>query len=78
MEWQLPKFRKDEVTCQAAPTGQLAPNVDAETVSLRIKNLDQAGENCRQKLNAIRRILESIERVTGKIVILQDDANPTK
>lgn len=78
MEWQLPKFRKDEVVCAKAPTGQLAPNADAETVSLRIKNIDQAGEDCRQKLNAIRRILESVERVTGKVIIVDSAANSAK
>jgi hypothetical protein len=78
MEWQLPKFRKDEVECMPAPTGQLAPQADAETVSTRIKNIDEAGENCRQKLNAIRRIFQSIERVTGKIIIVESAPNSTK
>lgn len=61
MEYLVPKFREDELICMDAPTGQLPYTATAEQVADRIIKIDEAGEDCRQKLGVVRQKMKNAE-----------------
>lgn len=64
LEYVTPKFQPDELKCKDAPKGQLPYTAPAEIVGERFRASDEAGEDCRQKLNRARMKIE----VTGEII----------
>lgn len=48
---QTPNFTDEELTCLRAPVGQLPYTAPAVVVSERIRSGDNAGEDCRQRLD---------------------------
>lgn len=67
VEFLTTKFRPDELTCSDAPRGQLPATADAETVSQRVRGIDEAGEECRQKLARARMKIEVTEEIVAEI-----------
>lgn len=54
MEFLTPTFQSAELDCQRAPKGQLPTGTTNEQASGRITDIDEAGEDCRQKLDKVK------------------------
>ncbi|USM11573.1 hypothetical protein vBCbaSRXM_128 [Citromicrobium phage vB_CbaS-RXM] len=67
VEWLTPNFRPDELVCMGVPRGQLPSDASAEQVSLRIEGIDEAGEDCRQKLERAKLKIEVTEEVVNEM-----------
>lgn len=67
MEFLTPKFRSDELTCIDGPTGLLPYDAAAAIVSMRIKGIDEAREDCRQKLNRVRMKIEVTDEIVSEM-----------
>lgn len=61
VEFLTPEFREDELTCKDAPSGQLPYTASAAEVAARIVGIDEAGEDCRQKLSTIRQKIDNFK-----------------
>lgn len=67
MEFLTPKFQSAELSCRAAPKGQLAPDATNEVVAERIIGIDEAGEDCRQKLARLKMKTEVFDEVVNQV-----------
>lgn len=65
MEFLTPTFRSDELTCMDAPRGQLPADASLEVAVERVVAIDEAGEDCRQKLARVRLKVEIFNDVVG-------------
>lgn len=74
MEFLTPKFRSDELVCMDAPRGQLPANATNGQVNERVTGIDEAGEDCRQKLKRVKAKTEIFEEVVAEI----NKSNPKK
>jgi hypothetical protein len=62
-----PKLQPAELTCLDRPHGQLAPDATNGVVSQRIIDIDEAGEDCRQKLNVARLKIDIFNEVVAEM-----------
>jgi len=67
IEFLTPQIPLDELICMAAPTGQLPVDATNEQVAQRVTGIDEAGEDCRQRLNRARIKLETFNEVVAEI-----------
>lgn len=68
-----PKLQSAELTCLDRPHGQLAPDASNGVVAQRIVDVDEAGEDCRQKLNVVRLKID----IFNEVVKEMNEANKT-
>lgn len=66
-----PNLKLSELQCKDAPIGQLKDDASLAEVSLRIIAIDEAGEDCRQKL---RRAYENV-RIFKEVVAERNKQN---
>jgi hypothetical protein len=62
-----PKLQSAELTCLDRPHGQLAPDASNGVVAQRIVDVDEAGEDCRQKLNVARLKIDIFNEVVKEM-----------
>jgi hypothetical protein len=74
VEFLTPTFQSAELTCAREPKGQLPSTATNEQVSNRIVDIDEAGEDCRQKLDRTKMKIE----VFNEIVEQQKAASQKK
>lgn len=66
-EFLTPKFTDAELTCARAPKGQLPPTATNGQVSDRIIDNDEAGEDCRQKLDRAKMKVQVFNEVVDQV-----------
>lgn len=67
MEFLTPTFQSGELECRDAPRGQLPATATNEQVAERIAGIDEAGEDCRQRLARAKMKVEVFEEVVAEI-----------
>ncbi len=67
IQFLAPTFRSDELTCTAAPRGQLPATATNGDVSNRFIDTDEAGENCRQALARVQMKVEVFKDVIAQM-----------
>ena len=67
MEFLTPTFRSDELVCMEAPRGQLPADATNGQVAQRIVGIDEAGEDCRQRLARIKMKVEVFNEVVAEV-----------
>ena len=67
MEFLTPNFQPDELTCKDAPRGQLPSDISLEGAIERVIGIDEAGEDCRQRLTRTRMKVEVFNEVVATI-----------
>lgn len=67
MQFLTPQFTPTELACKSEPHGQLPVDATAEQVSNRIVDIDEAGEDCRQKLEHLKTKIEVYKEVTDQV-----------
>lgn len=67
MEFLTPTFTQSELTCKGEPHGQLAVDATAQQVSDRITDIDEAGEDCRQRLDHVKTKIDVYKEVADQI-----------
>ena len=67
LEFVSPKFQSDDLNCADAPRGQLPYTAPASVVAERFRATDEAGEDCRQKLNRARMKIEVTEEIVNQL-----------
>ncbi len=66
LQYLTPKFQSAELTCKPAPRGQLPTDSNAQVVSDRIIDSDEAGEDCRQTVTRLRMKIEVFNEVVSE------------
>lgn len=64
---QAVKFQPAELVCADAPRGQLPYTTPAGAVSTRIAAIDEAGEDCRQRLARVRMKVEVADEIVAEM-----------
>lgn len=64
---QAAKFQPSELVCADAPRGQLPYTTPADAVSTRIKGIDEAGEDCRQRLARVKMKIEVVAEIVAEM-----------
>lgn len=67
MEFLTPTFQSGELECRDAPRGQLPDTATNEVVADRIIGIDEAGEDCRQKLARAKMKVEVFNEVVAEV-----------
>jgi uncharacterized metal-binding protein len=67
IEFLSPTFQPGELECKAAPRGQLPATATNEQVSERIIGIDEAGEDCRHKLERAKMKVEVFNEVVAEV-----------
>lgn len=67
MQFLSPTFNPSELTCKGEPTGQLPATASTEQAAGRIVDIDEAGEDCRQKLDHVKTKIDVYAEVTAEI-----------
>lgn len=67
MGFLTPKFTPSELTCKEAPRGQLPANATNGQVADRVVDIDEAGEDCRQRLDHVKTKIEVYKEVADEI-----------
>ena len=67
MEFLTPQFRSDELVCMDAPRGQLPSTATNGQVADRVVGIDEAGEDCRQKLARAKMKVEVFDEVVADV-----------
>lgn len=67
MQFLSPTFTPSELACMGEPHGQLPVDATAQQVSTRIVDIDQAGEDCRQKLDHVKTKIDVYAEVTAQV-----------
>lgn len=67
MEFLTPTFRSDELVCMDAPAGQLPATATNGQVADRVTGIDEAGEDCRQRLGRVKTKIEIFNEVVAEI-----------
>ena len=67
IEFITPNLQSDELICLDRPRGQLPQGATNGQVSERIVDIDEAGEDCRQKLNRTRMKIEVFKEVVDEM-----------
>jgi transcription elongation factor Elf1 len=67
VQFLSPTFTPSELACKGEPTGQLAVDATAQQVSNRIVDIDEAGEDCRQKLDHVATKIDVYKEVADQI-----------
>ena len=73
-----PKLQSVELTCLDRPHGQLAPDASNGVVAQRIVDVDEAGEDCRQKLNVARLKIDIFNEVVAEMNAANEKAAKKK
>lgn len=76
IEFISPKIPLDELVCMDPPKGQLPSDATNEQVADRIVGIDEAGEDCRQRLNRARMKIETFNEVVAEINAANERARP--
>lgn len=74
-KYLTPTYRSADLVCLDAPRGQLPATSSNGQVAERIIGIDEAGEDCRQKLARVKMKTEVFEEVVAQINAGKD---PTK
>lgn len=74
IQFLTPNLPSAELICADAPRGQLPATATNGQVAERIIGIDEAGEDCRQKLNRARLKVETFNEVVAEM----NAANGTK
>lgn len=75
IQFLTPQFQSAELTCMDAPRGQLPATATNGDVAARIIDMDEAGEDCRQKLARTKMKIEVFNEVVAE---LNASKNPAK
>jgi len=67
VEFLTPTFRSDELVCMDAPAGQLPSDTALVTAIERVVGIDEAGEDCRQRLDRVKTKIEIFNEVVAAI-----------
>ena len=67
VEFLTPQFRSDELACMDAPAGQLAAGSSLALALDRVTGIDEAGEDCRQRLGRVKTKIEIFNEVVATI-----------
>jgi transcription elongation factor Elf1 len=67
VQFLSPTFTPSELACKGEPQGQLPVDSTAQQVSDRIVDIDEAGEDCRQKLDHVKTKIDVYKEVTDAI-----------
>lgn len=67
IQFLTPKLQSAELNCLDRPHGQLAIDSTNGVVSQRIVDVDEAGEDCRQKLNVVRMKIDIFNQVVEEM-----------
>lgn len=67
IQFITPKLQSAELVCLDRPHGQLGADASNGTVSQRIVDVDEAGEDCRQKLNVARLKIDIFNQVVAEM-----------
>lgn len=67
VEFLTPTFQSAELECARAPRGQLPQTASNGVVSERITAIDEAGEDCRQKLDRAKMKIEVFNEVVAEV-----------
>lgn len=73
MQFLTPTFRSADFECADAPRGQLPATATNGDVATRIVGIDEAGEDCRQKLGRVKMKVEVFNEVVADL-----NKNPDK
>lgn len=63
MEFITPTIRPGDLECARAPKGQLPPTTTNEQAAERIVQIDEAGEDCRLKLDKVKTKIETFNEI---------------
>lgn len=66
VELLTPKFRSAELECARRVTGQLPYTATNGDVSNRIVDIDEAGEDCRSKLDRVKMKIEIYDEIVAQ------------
>lgn len=66
MQFLTPTFRSDELICMAAPRGQLPLTASNKVVTERVVGIDEAGEDCRQRLARVKMKVEVFNDIVAQ------------
>lgn len=67
MQFLSATFTPSELTCKGEPKGQLPADSTAQQVADRIVDIDESGEDCRQKLDHVKTKVEVYKEVADQI-----------
>ena len=67
MQFVMPRFQPDELRCLEAPRGQLSAEASAALVAERIRRIDEAGEDCRNRLMAVASKIEAAQSIVEQV-----------
>jgi hypothetical protein len=67
VQFLSPTFTPSELACKGEPQGQLPVDSTAQQVSDRIVDIDEAGEDCRQKLDHVKTKIDVYKEVADQI-----------
>lgn len=67
VEFLTPTFQSGELECKEAPRGQLPADATNGQVAERIIGIDEAGEDCRQKLARAKMKVEVFNEVVAEV-----------
>lgn len=67
MEFLTPTFQSAELECREPPRGQLPATATNAAVADRIIGIDEAGEDCRQKLARAKMKVEVFNEVVAEM-----------
>lgn len=67
VEFLTPTFQSAELTCARAPRGQLPATASNGAVTDRVVAIDEAGEDCRQKLDRAKMKVETFNEVVAEL-----------
>lgn len=70
-----PKLQSAELSCLDRPHGQLPLDATNGVVSQRIVDVDEAGEDCRQKLNVVRLKIDIFNEVVAEMNAAKEKAS---
>jgi uncharacterized metal-binding protein len=66
IEFLTPKFRSAELECAGRVRGQLPPGTTNGQAADRIVDIDEAGEDCRQKLARVKMKVEIYDEIVAE------------
>lgn len=67
VEFLTPTFQPAELVCADAPRGQLPSNTALVTALERVVGIDEAGEDCRQRLARAKMKMEVFNEVVAEV-----------